>query len=151
MVSTHRYKAGHPPSVSLGKSLVIRTLSALAASVFVIGFGASLAQSAVAQTPAAPAAVAAPAPTPTAAVPPAANAAAAPAALGPDGLPVGPAHELTMRVCTACHGPEMFQDKRFDHNGWDDVVQMMAGRGAQATPEEFKQITDYLAAALPPA
>jgi len=137
---------------------VIRTLSVLAASVFVIGCAASVAQTALAQTPApaAPAAVVgAPTPTPSAPVPPAAGAPASGAPglgpVGPDGLPTGPGHELVMRVCTACHGPEMFMDKKFDRNGWDDVVQMMSGRGAQATPDEFKQITDYLAAALPAA
>ncbi len=135
---------------------MIRTLSVIAASVFAIGCASSVTQSALAQTPAPAAAApvaATPAPAPAAAAP--APAAAAPAAaavaLGPDGLPTGPGHELTMRVCTACHGPEMFTEKRFDRNGWDDTVQMMAGRGAQATPEEFKQITDYLAAALPAA
>jgi hypothetical protein len=141
---------------------VIRTLSVIAASVFAIGCASSVAQTALAQTPAPTAAMPGPPTASATAAPAAAAPAAAPAtapaaapaaaaALGPDGLPTGPGHELTMRVCTACHGPEMFTEKRFDRNGWDDTVQMMAGRGAQATPEEFKQITDYLAAALPAA
>jgi len=133
---------------------VIRTLSVIAASVFAIGCASSVAQTALAQTPAPAAAMPGPPTASATAAPAAAAPAAAPAAaaaLGPDGLPTGPGHELTMRVCTACHGPEMFTEKRFDRNGWDDTVQMMAGRGAQATPEEFKQITDYLAAALPAA
>lgn len=133
---------------------MIRTLSVIAASVFAIGCASSVAQTALAQTPAPAAAMPGPPTASATAAPAAAAPAAAPAAaaaLGPDGLPTGPGHELTMRVCTACHGPEMFTEKRFDRNGWDDTVQMMAGRGAQATPEEFKQITDYLAAALPAA
>ncbi len=72
---------------------------------------------------------------------------------GPDGLPIAPGRDTMVRVCSACHGPEIVADKRLDAAGWDEVVQTMAGRGAVATDAELKEITDYLTANLgvPPA
>jgi mono/diheme cytochrome c family protein len=69
---------------------------------------------------------------------------------GPDGLPVGPAHDTFVTVCSACHAPDLVLDKRMDYAGWDELVQTMVGRGASATPEEITAITKYLADNLGP-
>jgi cytochrome c5 len=68
---------------------------------------------------------------------------------GADGLPEGPGHDTFVTVCSGCHAPELVLDKRMDYAGWDELVQTMVGRGASASPEEVKAITDYLAKNLP--
>jgi len=61
-------------------------------------------------------------------------------------MPEGPARELTVRVCGQCHEPQRSASLRLTREGWEGVVQKMAGLGAPATAAEFEQITDYLAA-----
>ena len=60
-------------------------------------------------------------------------------------LPEGAARELTVRVCGPCHEPQRAASLRLTRDGWEGVVQKMAGLGARATDTEFEQITDYLA------
>ena len=59
--------------------------------------------------------------------------------------------ETLQRVCSGCHAPELVADKRLDRAGWDEVVQTMIGRGAQASDAEAKAIVDYLARTYPAA
>jgi competence protein ComEA len=60
-------------------------------------------------------------------------------------LPEGTARELTVRVCGPCHEPQRAASLRLTREGWEGVVQKMAGLGARATDAEFEQITEYLA------
>lgn len=60
-------------------------------------------------------------------------------------LPEGPARELTVKVCGQCHEPQRAGSLRLTREGWEGVVQKMAGLGAPATAAELEQITDYLA------
>jgi competence protein ComEA len=92
---------------------VIRSLTVIATSVFIIGAGVVLAETA------------------------------------DDGLPASAGHDTFVRVCSACHPPELVMDKRLDRAGWEEVVQNMIGRGARPTEAEMAEILDYLAAAYP--
>lgn len=65
-------------------------------------------------------------------------------------LPAGAGRDVMIRVCSACHDPELAADQRFDKAGWKDLVDQMASKGANATEAEFAQIVDYLATAFPP-
>ena len=79
---------------------------------------------------------------------PAANAVAAvPSASSP--LPPGPGHDLTVRVCSACHSPDLAASQHLSAQEWNSLVQNMSARGAVATDAEFDQITDYLAKSFP--
>jgi hypothetical protein len=49
------------------------------------------------------------------------------------------------RVCADCHSLQQALANRYTRAGWIDVINEMAGRGAQATDPEFQAITDYLA------
>jgi len=60
-------------------------------------------------------------------------------------LPDGPARDVMIRVCAQCHEPNRAAALRLTREGWEGVVQKMTGLGAQASPAEFAQITDYLA------
>jgi quinoprotein glucose dehydrogenase len=78
------------------------------------------------------------APTVTASAPPAQN-----------HLPPGPGHDLTVRVCSACHSPDLAATQRLSAQEWNSLVQDMSARGAVASDEEFDQITGYLARSFP--
>ncbi len=64
-------------------------------------------------------------------------------------LPQGEGRELVIRVCSACHAPEMVVDQQMDAAGWTATVDQMAGNGADATEAEFAQIVQYLVKAFP--
>ena len=59
-------------------------------------------------------------------------------------LPDGVGKELVMTVCTQCHDLERVVSKRKTKQEWNDLVDMMAARGAKATDEEFDTIVNYL-------
>jgi quinoprotein glucose dehydrogenase len=67
----------------------------------------------------------------------------------PTHLPPGPGHDLTVRVCSACHSPDLAAGQHLSAQEWNSLVQNMSARGAVATDEEFDQITDYLAKSFP--
>lgn len=64
-------------------------------------------------------------------------------------FPQGAGRDLTLRVCSKCHDPELAADQQNDKAGWKDLVDQMASKGADATDAEFAQIVDYLATAFP--
>jgi quinoprotein glucose dehydrogenase len=64
-------------------------------------------------------------------------------------LPPGPGHDLTVRVCSGCHSPDLAASQRLSAQEWNSLVQNMSARGAVATDEEFDQISGYLAQSFP--
>ena len=66
-------------------------------------------------------------------------------------LPAGPGRDVTVRVCSQCHSPELVAGQAMDANGWKDLVNQMANNGAQASEAEFDTISKYLAASFPAA
>ncbi|MBN9588885.1 MAG: hypothetical protein J0G99_07745 [Alphaproteobacteria bacterium] len=64
-------------------------------------------------------------------------------------LPAGPGRDVTVRVCSQCHSPEIASNQRMDKDGWKSLVDQMANNGANATSEEFDTITNYLATVFP--
>jgi quinoprotein glucose dehydrogenase len=67
------------------------------------------------------------------------------------GLPPGPGHDLTVKVCSGCHSADLAASQHLSPQDWNSLVQSMSARGADATDDELKQITDYLAKSFPPA
>src|SRR5579863_797562 len=59
-------------------------------------------------------------------------------------LPEGAGKEIVMKVCTTCHGIDHFTGKKKTKDEWNDTVDKMAQRGAQASDEEFATIVTYL-------
>jgi quinoprotein glucose dehydrogenase len=51
---------------------------------------------------------------------------------------------IVERVCADCHSLQQAIANRYTRDGWVDVINEMAGRGAQATDPEFEAIIDYL-------
>jgi quinoprotein glucose dehydrogenase len=77
------------------------------------------------------------------------SAPAAPASSTQAQLPPGPGHDLTVRVCSGCHSPDVAASQHLSAQEWNSLVQSMAARGAVATDNEFEQITSYLAKSFP--
>ncbi len=54
-----------------------------------------------------------------------------------------------VRVCSACHLPDVVVQQRLTEQGWRELVRMMADNGAVATDEEVAEITAYLSRSFP--
>ena len=54
------------------------------------------------------------------------------------------------RVCIDCHGMEMVEGKHYSRDLWEETVEQMVRRGAQASDEDVQTIIDYLAANYAP-
>jgi cytochrome c5 len=59
-------------------------------------------------------------------------------------LPDGPGKELLMNVCTTCHTLNRVTERKETKDGWNDLVDKMAAKGARASDEEFDTIVNYL-------
>jgi mono/diheme cytochrome c family protein len=68
---------------------------------------------------------------------------------GTGAAPAGRA--LVLSKCFQCHTDAMFRDQRQDRRAWEATVYRMVGRGALWTPEEIKQMADYLGTEFGPA
>jgi len=58
-------------------------------------------------------------------------------------LPDGEGKEVVQRLCTTCHGPENFINKKLTRDGWDAVIYSMEQRGFMPTDEEVETILNY--------
>jgi alcohol dehydrogenase (cytochrome c) len=55
-----------------------------------------------------------------------------------------PGKDVTVRVCTTCHGDEMWSRFRLSRIEWDRTLQRMTARGMTLTEDEHKAVLDYL-------
>jgi hypothetical protein len=71
-----------------------------------------------------------------------------------DYLPPGPGKALVQSRCIVCHDLRPVIAKRKPRAGWSSVVTKMVNEGADLTPEEMDQVSDYfgqrLGAEAPP-
>jgi competence protein ComEA len=74
--------------------------------------------------------------------------AAGPAAVVAGELPPGPGRDTLVRVCSDCHGVDLFEGQRRTRDQWREVVNDMVARGANSTDDDTKAIVNYLATAL---
>lgn len=63
--------------------------------------------------------------------------------------PAGPGLELIQRSCISCHDIYMITAKRKTPQQWAEVMDLMAARGAEVTPEEMQVIEAYLSQNFP--
>lgn len=59
-------------------------------------------------------------------------------------LPEGPGKKAVERVCTKCHDSEGFSHSRNSRQRWENIVDDMVSRGAEATDAEAELIVEYL-------
>lgn len=50
----------------------------------------------------------------------------------------------TQRICTGCHGMDTVTATRYTKIGWQQVVDDMASRGAEASDQDIAEIVAYL-------
>jgi len=62
----------------------------------------------------------------------------------PIGFPDGPGKEVLVSKCFQCHAPTMWMDQRQERRAWESALYRMVGRGALWTPDEIRQMADYL-------
>ena len=62
------------------------------------------------------------------------------------GLPDAPGKALVERACIVCHGFEYLVPSVRTVSQWRDVLAVMRQYGAQASDEEWKAMTEYIAA-----
>ena len=60
------------------------------------------------------------------------------------GFPDAPGKEVLVTKCFQCHSPNMWTDQRQDRRAWESTLYRMIGRGALWTPDEIRQMADYL-------
>lgn len=65
--------------------------------------------------------------------------------------PAGPGLELIERSCVSCHDIYMITTKRKTPEEWAEVMDLMAARGAEVTPDEMQIIQDYLSRNFSPS
>ncbi len=68
---------------------------------------------------------------------------------GHSNFPPGEGRELTIKVCSTCHPPDVLAEQQMDLDGWKETVSQMASMGADATEEQLDQIVKYLAKSFP--
>lgn len=66
------------------------------------------------------------------------------AAQAPADPPAGPGLDLVKRSCVNCHDIYMIIAKRKTADQWAQIMELMAARGAEVTPEEMQVIEEYL-------
>jgi competence protein ComEA len=68
------------------------------------------------------------------------------------GLPDGPGKATTVRVCTGCHGAEMFSGARKSKPEWDHTITSMTSeKGIDISDADYATVLKYLSTNLGPA
>jgi hypothetical protein len=65
-------------------------------------------------------------------------------------LPEGPGREVTKRICSSCHGIDVWAKQHHTSEQWSSIIDLMVSRGLQASDDELGQVNDYLAKYFPP-
>jgi competence protein ComEA len=68
-----------------------------------------------------------------------------------DDLPEGPGKATTVRICTSCHGAEMWSTSHMSADEWDRTITSMTEKGLTITDADYGTVLDYLSKHLGPA
>jgi len=63
-----------------------------------------------------------------------------------EGLPDKPGKPVLVKVCGACHEPDVVAAEKLSRDEWSDKISHMVELGAKGTEPELYQILDYLTA-----
>lgn len=61
-----------------------------------------------------------------------------------DDLPDAPGKDTTARICTGCHGSEMFSAYHKSGNDWDSTITEMTEKGLSISDADYAVVLDYL-------
>jgi competence protein ComEA len=65
-------------------------------------------------------------------------------------LPDGAGKDTTVRICTGCHGAEMFAGSHKSSNDWDQTITTMTEKGLSINDADYATVLDYLSKSLGP-
>jgi competence protein ComEA len=69
-------------------------------------------------------------------------------AFAQDDLPNGPGKDVTARICTACHGSEMFSGYLKSKDDWDQTISSMTDKGLSINDADYTTVLGYLSTCL---
>ena len=67
-----------------------------------------------------------------------------------DDLPEADGKAVTVRICTGCHGAEMFSTTRKNSNEWDSTITTMTEKGLAISDADYATVLDYFSKNLAP-
>lgn len=65
-------------------------------------------------------------------------------------LPDGAGKDTTVRICTGCHGAEMFAGSHKSSSDWDQTITTMTEKGLSISDADYATVLDYLSKNLGP-
>jgi competence protein ComEA len=65
-------------------------------------------------------------------------------------MPEGPGKGATVRICTGCHGAEMFSAYHKSGDDWDRTITTMTEKGLAISDADYAVVLDYLSTCLGP-
>jgi competence protein ComEA len=66
-------------------------------------------------------------------------------------FPVGEGRDVTLKLCSKCHSPNIILASGRDRTGWENTITKMVRLGAVGTDEDYSEIADYLTDHFPPS
>ena len=60
-------------------------------------------------------------------------------------IPDGAGKDTTVRICTGCHGAEMWAGSHKSSNDWDQTITTMTEKGLSINDADYATVLDYLA------
>ena len=70
-------------------------------------------------------------------------------AQGADPFPPGDGHDVVVKACVQCHGPEVITGTGKSREEWNTTVNTMISNGAVVPEADFGKVVDYLAKSFP--
>jgi len=65
-------------------------------------------------------------------------------------LPDGDGKDLTKKLCSTCHGTDVFVKQRHDLEKWNQIIDNMTAKGMRASDDDLDKVADYLTTYLGP-
>ncbi len=59
-------------------------------------------------------------------------------------VPGRPGKDTTVRICTGCHGAEMWAGAHKSSNDWDSTITTMTEKGLSINDADYATVLDYL-------
>ena len=67
-----------------------------------------------------------------------------------DDLPEAPGKAVAVRICTGCHGAEMWSGSRRTNDDWDRTITTMTEKGLAISDADYATVLEYLSKSLAP-
>lgn len=65
-------------------------------------------------------------------------------------LPPGDGLDTTKKLCSTCHGTDVFAKQRHTKEKWNQIIDNMVSKGMEASDDDLEKMASYLGANLGP-